>query len=82
MELSEGSICGKLATTASKYQLDNLIVIIDRNDLQITGKTEEVNPIEPLDKKFSSFGFETISTNGNNISELLNVFKEIPNSKK
>ena len=60
-----------------KYHLDNLIVIIDRNDLQITGKTEEVNPIEPIDKKFESFGFETISTSGNNISELLNVFKVI-----
>ena len=62
----------------SKYKLDNLIVIIDRNDLQITGKTEEVNPIEPIDKKFESFGFETILTNGNNISDLLNVFKKIP----
>mgnify|MGYP005716002987 FL=1 len=61
--------------------MDNLIVIIDRNDLQITGKTEEVNPIEPIDKKFEAFGFETISTNGNNISELLNVFKEIPIQK-
>ena len=45
------------------------------------GKKEEVNPIEPIDKKFESFGFETISTNGNNISELLNVFKEIPIQK-
>ena len=79
-ELSEGSVW-EACTTASKYHLDNLIVIIDRNDLQITGKTEEVNPIEPIDKKFEAFGFETISTNGNNISELLNVFKEIPIQK-
>ena len=76
-ELSEGSVW-EACTTASKYKLDNLIVIIDRNDLQITGKTEEVNPIEPIDKKFESFGFETILTNGNNISDLLNVFKKIP----
>jgi len=76
-ELSEGSVW-EACTTASKYKLDNLIVIIDRNDLQITGKTEDVNPIEPIDKKFESFGFETILTNGNNISDLLNVFKKIP----
>ena len=76
-ELSEGSVW-EACSTASKYKLDNLIVNIDRNDLQITGKTEEVNPIEPIDKKFESFGFETILTNGNNISDLLNVFKKIP----
>ena len=76
-ELSEGSVW-EACTTASKYNLDNLIVIVDRNDLQITGKTEDVNPIEPIDKKFKSFGFETISTNGNNISDLLSVFQHVP----
>ena len=76
-ELSEGSVW-EACTTASKYNLDNLIVIVDRNDLQITGKTEDVNPIEPIDKKFKSFGFETISTNGNNISDLLYVFQHVP----
>ena len=76
-ELSEGSVW-EACTTASKYNLDNLVVIVDRNDLQITGKTEDVNPIEPIDKKFKSFGFETISTNGNNISDLLYVFQHVP----
>ena len=76
-ELAEGSVW-EACTTASKYNLDNLIVIVDRNDLQITGKTEDVNPIEPIDKKFKSFGFETISTNGNNISDLLYVFQHVP----
>ena len=76
-ELSEGSVW-EACNTASKYKLDNLIVIIDRNDLQITGKTEDVNPIEPIDKKFESFGFEAILTSGNNISDLLNVFKKLP----
>ncbi len=76
-ELSEGSVW-EACTTASKYNLDNLIVIVDRNDLQITGKTEDVNPIEPIYKKFKSFGFETISTNGNNISDLLYVFQHVP----
>ena len=53
-ELSEGSIWESLLS-ASKYKLDNLVIIIDRNGLQITGKTEEVNPIEPLLDKFNSF---------------------------
>ena len=76
-ELSEGSVW-EACTSASKYQLDNLIVVVDRNHLQITGKTEDVNPIEPLDEKFKSFGFKVEFVNGNNIFELLEIFKKVP----
>ena len=76
-ELSEGSVW-EACTSASKYQLDNLIVVIDRNHLQITGKTEDVNPIEPLDEKFKSFGFNVEFVNGNNIFELLEIFQKVP----
>lgn len=79
-ELSEGSIW-EAATSASKYQLDNLIVIIDRNKLQITGNTEEVNPIEPLKDKFISFGFNVTETNGNNISSLMEILQKTPTEK-
>ena len=68
-ELSEGSIW-EACTTASKYQLDNLIVIIDRNNLQISGDTELINPIEPLDKKFEAFGFSVKKINGHDITSL------------
>ena len=76
-ELSEGSVW-EACTSASKYQLDNLIVVVDRNHLQITGKTEDVNPIEPLDEKFKSFGFNVEFVNGNNIFELLEIFPKVP----
>ena len=76
-ELSEGSVW-EACTSASKYQLDNLIVVVDRNHLQITGKTEDVNPIEPLDEKFKSFGFKVEFVNGNNIFELLEIFQKVP----
>ena len=76
-ELSEGSVW-EACTSASKYQLDNLIVVVDRNHLQITGKTEDVNPIEPLDEKFKSFGFDIEFVNGNNIIELLEIFQKVP----
>jgi len=79
-ELSEGSIW-EAATSASKYQLDNLIVIIDRNKLQITGNTEEINPIEPLKDKFISFGFNVTETNGNNISSLMEILQKTPTEK-
>ena len=62
--------------TASKYELENLTAIIDRNRLQITGSTEEVNPVEPLKDKFLSFGFNVIEVKGNDISSLIEVFKK------
>ena len=68
-ELSEGSVW-EAAMTASKYELENLTAIIDRNRLQITGSTEEVNPIEPLQDKFLSFGFNVIEVKGNDIAPL------------
>ena len=76
-ELSEGSVWEAL-TSASKYKLDNLVVIIDRNRLQITGSTEEVNPIEPLTDKFRAFGFSVKEINGNSVEELDNIFKTTP----
>ena len=76
-ELTEGSVW-EACTSATKYQLDNLIVVVDRNHLQITGKTEDINPIEPLDEKFKSFGFDVKFVNGNNISELLEIFQKVP----
>ena len=74
-ELSEGSVW-EAAMTASKYELENLTAIIDRNRLQITGSTEEVNPVEPLKDKFLSFGFNVIEVKGNDISSLIEVFNK------
>ena len=76
-EISEGSIWEGIMS-ANKYKLDNLIIIIDRNKLQITGKTEDVNPIEPLREKFLSFGLAVQEVNGNSVKDLQSVFKKIP----
>ena len=79
-ELSEGSIWEAL-TSANKYKLDNLVIIIDRNKLQITGNTEHVNPIEPLTDKFKSFGLSVKEVNGNSVIELVDIFEQIPFKK-
>jgi len=79
-ELSEGSIW-EAAMSASKYELENLTAIIDRNRLQITGSTEEVNPIEPLQDKFLSFGFNVIEVEGNDIASLVEVFNQSKKEK-
>jgi len=79
-ELSEGSIWEALLS-ANKYNLDNLVVIVDRNKLQITGRTEEVNPIEPLKDKFNSFGLSTREIDGNSVHELNDVLSFTPFEK-
>lgn len=76
-ELSEGSNWEALMS-AAHYKLDNLVVIIDRNKLQITGSTDEVNAVEPLPEKFRAFGAAVCECNGNNIEELKNLFDQVP----
>lgn len=72
-EIEEGQIW-EAAMAASHYKLDNLCVIVDKNNLQIDGKTEKVMNSAPLDEKFKSFGFETIVINGNDILEIMKAF--------
>jgi len=72
-EIEEGQIW-EAAMTSSHYKLDNLCVIVDNNNLQIDGKVNEVMNVYPIDKKFQSFGFETINVDGHNIEELIKAF--------
>jgi transketolase len=53
--------------SAAKYNLDNLTVIIDRNNIQIDGTTENVMPLENLSQKYESFNWHVLETDGNNI---------------
>ena len=76
-ELTEGSIW-EASASAAHYHLDNLVAIIDRNNLQITGKTEEVMNMESIHDKFSAFGFAIRQVDGNDIGELVSVFEELP----
>ena len=76
-ELAEGSNW-EAAMTASHYRLDNLIAIVDRNGLQITGTTEEVNGLEPLADRFTAFGFAVREVNGNDIGALVDIFAQTP----
>ena len=72
-ELQEGSIW-EAAMAASHHNLGNLTAIIDRNGLQIDGRTEDVMQLEPLTDKWRSFGWHVICCNGNDIKEILDAF--------
>jgi len=69
-ELAEGSVW-EAAMSAAKYKLRNLAAIIDRNKLQISGKTEEVMPLENLADKFTAFGWDVRSCNGHEPKEIV-----------
>jgi len=68
-EQAEGSVW-EAAMAASNFCLDNLTAIIDRNRLQISGDTEDVMALEPLGKKWRSFGFYVIEIDGHNHDEI------------
>jgi len=75
-ELQEGSVW-EAAMSASFYKLDNIFAIVDRNNKQIDGNTEDVMALEPLADKWRSFGWECFSCDGNNIKELVDVFAQM-----
>lgn len=80
-ELNEGNTWEAIML-ASKNKLNNLITIIDRNNIQIDGKTEEVMPLEPLAQKFISFNWRVLEVDGHNfysLSEIINEAKENKN---
>jgi len=68
-ESQEGSIW-ESAMLAPKLKLNNLTLIIDRNNLQGYGRADELLSYEPLDEKFKSFSWEVFRVNGHNFNEL------------
>ena len=80
-ECNEGSIW-EAAMAAPNFKLDNLYVIIDKNNFQQTGSNKEIMSVENLKDKWSSFGWYTAELDGHNIKNLHNFFKESKNIKK
>jgi len=75
-ELNEGSIWESFLV-ASAYKLSNLIIIIDRNQIQANRRTEELIPLEPLDLKLSSFGLKVHEINGHDFSDMMDTFSSL-----
>lgn len=71
-ELQEGQ-SWEAAMLAGKERLHNLIVIIDRNAIQIDGYTEDVMPIEPLREKFEAFNFDVQEVDGHNMRMVIDA---------
>lgn len=61
---------------AGKYNLSNLTTIVDRNNIQIDGFTEDVMPLEPLVEKYKAFNWHVIEIDGHNIEEIVDAVNQ------
>ncbi len=74
-EQQEGQIW-EAAMAAGHYKLNNLIGIIDRNRLQIDGWVKDVMNVEPLEKKYQSFGWEVLTVDGHDMQEVVDALEQ------
>ncbi len=75
-EQGEGSIY-EAAMAGNQYHLDNLVAIIDRNHLQISGNTEDVMAIDDIGRKWTDFGWDVVKMNGDDIDDIVKTFDSI-----
>ena len=80
-EQGEGSIY-EAAMAGNRYHLDNLVAIIDRNHLQISGNTEDVMPIDSIRERCSAFGWDVKEMNGDSMEDILKTFASIDYQNK
>ena len=61
---------------SGKNKLDNLVCVVDRNNIQIDGNTEDIMPLEPLRAKYEAFNWHVIEINGNDMRDIVRGFDE------
>lgn len=71
-EQDEGNVW-EAAMLASKYHLNNIIAITDRNNIQLDGPTETIMPLENFKDKWESFGWYVIEIDGNNMEAIIDA---------
>ncbi len=79
-EMEEGNIWESLLA-ANKYHLDNLTAIVDRNGIQLDGFTEDILPLGDISEKVRSFGWNTITIDGNDIDQVISSIENAKNFK-
>jgi len=80
-EHDEGSTW-EAVNAAHKYQLTNLINIIDRNNIQISGYTQNVWPLESLKQRYLSYGWKVFEIDGHNFSQIITTIKKAKTLQK
>ena len=75
-ESNEGQIW-EAAMAASKFKLDNLVAILDRNKIQQDGFTEEIMPLDPVRDKWAAFNWNVVEVNGHKIEQIIDALGRI-----
>ena len=76
-ELTEGANW-EGAAIAHHHRLDNIVVFVDANGLQISGRTRDVMDMAPIGRKFRAFGWEVDEIDGNDMSQIVEVLARLP----
>lgn len=79
-ELNEG-VVWEAAMAAAKYNLNNLIITVDRNHYQLDGAGSEIMPLEPLAEKWGAFGMKMLQCDGHNLKELSDAYARAKEEK-
>lgn len=74
-ELDEGQVW-EAALFCGNKKIDNLVAIVDSNKQQLDGWIADIAPLEPLDDKWKSFGWEVIEIDGHDMNQILEAFKK------
>lgn len=75
-ESNEGSVW-EAAMSAAQLRLDNFYIIVDNNGMESLDRTDKIMSIEPIDKKFSAFGFDVARTNGHDFNQIHDSFQKL-----
>lgn len=79
-ELAEGQLW-EAAMAASRYRLDSITAILDRNHIQATGPTQEIFEIPNLSDKWRAFGWNVLNVNGHDVGAILDILDEAAGKK-
>ena len=79
-ELAEGSNW-EAAAVAAHYNLDNIVVVVDQNNLQISGRTYDVMDFRPVGEHFAGFGWAVKEIDGHNMEEIVDALDSLPLEK-
>lgn len=69
-------VCYEAMLFAGKYKLSNLTAVIDRNNIEIDGLTEDIMPLEPLRAKYEACNWHVIEVGGHNIEQFVDAVEE------
>jgi transketolase len=69
------------ALSAAHYKLDNLVAIVDRNRMQLSGWTREIMNLEPFAEKWQAFGWHTIEIDGHDFDQIIAALHQCQTTK-